>query len=86
MTATDKVTTWPADLPVLEATTCQLGRCSHCGSFVLMLEAQDGSRFALAHLGDDSAALARWFTDSLRDSATADRPAGDHPAPRKDKP
>jgi hypothetical protein len=64
MTDTHKVETWPADLQVLEAASCQFGRCNCCGAFVLALEAADSS-FAIAHVGDDDEALKQWFADSL---------------------
>jgi hypothetical protein len=65
MSPTNKVTTWPPGRPLLEATACQLGRCQHCGSYVAMLEAADGTTFALAHMGDDPTAIKQWVAESL---------------------
>jgi hypothetical protein len=61
----DKVTTWPANRPILEASSLQLGICAHCGAYLMTFEAADGSRFALAHVGDSAEALKRWIADSL---------------------
>jgi hypothetical protein len=58
-------TTWPADRPVLEAAACQLGRCQHCGAYTMTFAAADGATFALAHLGDDAAAIKQWLAESL---------------------
>jgi hypothetical protein len=71
---TDKPTTWPPGRPPLEATACQLGRCAHCGGFVVMFEARDGATFAIAHLGDDAATLKGWFAESLEAAQDARTP------------
>jgi hypothetical protein len=62
---TDKPTTWPSGRAPLEATSCQLGRCSHCGGFVVMFEAAGGMIFALAHLGGDAAVVKKWLAVGL---------------------
>jgi hypothetical protein len=62
---TDKVSTWSAGRPVLEAFACQFARCAGCGGLLMTFEARDGSRFAVAHLGDDAATVTRWITNAL---------------------
>ena len=63
MNETTKLRTW--DEPVLEATAFQMAKCRHCGGVILILQAQDGSEFALAHIGKNPNEVMEWMADSF---------------------
>lgn len=64
---TDQIDTWPHDEPLLEATAAVFHRCSHCGGILLSFEAADGSRFAVAHMGNSAQDVKDWMEGAMRD-------------------
>jgi hypothetical protein len=65
MTKLTKPETWGKNVPVLEASSVQLAKCGHCGGVIILLEAEDGSYFASAHIGDNPSEVLQWIVKAF---------------------